>query len=134
MPAGRVLLWVASLGAIALTVRSMALGAVPWGIAIAALVGYLALTVVGVLVPQLEMFGDVSWQGDGSTNGVALTFDDGPHPVTTRRILDVLANAQVTATFFVVGAKVEKHPEIVRAIVAGGHTLGAHGYDHNRLY
>ncbi|MFH1434505.1 MAG: polysaccharide deacetylase family protein [Pseudomonadota bacterium] len=62
--------------------------------------------------------------------GVYLTFDDGPRPVSTERILDVLDKEGVKATFFVIGWKAEKHPGIVREIAGRGHTLGNHTYDH----
>jgi peptidoglycan-N-acetylglucosamine deacetylase len=63
----------------------------------------------------------------------ALTFDDGPHPVNTPKILDLLKRHGVKATFFVVGTHVRKHPELVRRIVAEGHTLGSHSEDHPDL-
>lgn len=134
MPSGRIVLWIASIGGIALAVRSVALGPVPLLVAMAALAGYIVLVLVGVLVPRLEMFGDVIWRGDAECGGVALTFDDGPHPVTTRRVLDLLREAHATATFFVIGSKVDAHPDVVREIVAAGHALGVHGYEHDRLY
>ena len=59
---------------------------------------------------------------------VALTFDDGPHPTLTRGILDVLARHDAGATFFLLGARVEEHPEAVRALVAAGHEVGNHGW------
>jgi peptidoglycan/xylan/chitin deacetylase (PgdA/CDA1 family) len=62
---------------------------------------------------------------------VALTFDDGPDPVQTPRILALLAQYQVKATFCVVGSQVQRHPEIVRQIVAAGHTLCNHTWDHS---
>ncbi|WP_250001983.1 polysaccharide deacetylase family protein [Actinoplanes sp. M2I2] len=62
---------------------------------------------------------------------VALTFDDGPDPVQTPRILRLLDRYQVKAVFCVVGAQVERHPEIVRQIVADGHTLCNHTWDHS---
>ncbi len=61
---------------------------------------------------------------------VALTFDDGPHPVWTPVVLDVLAAHGVKATFFVLGPKVEAYPDIARRIVAEGHSLQNHGYGH----
>ncbi|WP_062351464.1 bifunctional polysaccharide deacetylase/glycosyltransferase family 2 protein [Herbidospora yilanensis] len=64
---------------------------------------------------------------------VALTFNDGPDPVWTPRVLDVLARHGAKATFFVVGAKVAKHPELTRRIVAEGHELGNHTYTHADL-
>ncbi len=64
---------------------------------------------------------------------VALTFDDGPSPDTTPRILDILRDEGVRATFFVLGKHAERHPEIVERIVREGHELGNHGYDHGIL-
>ncbi len=61
---------------------------------------------------------------------VYLTFDDGPHPEHTPRLLKLLERHQVKATFFIVGERAEAHPEIVRTIVAAGHTLGNHSYSH----
>lgn len=62
---------------------------------------------------------------------VALTFDDGPDPVQTPRILALLSQYQVKATFCLVGQNVQKHPEIVRDIVAAGHTLCNHTWNHS---
>ena len=61
---------------------------------------------------------------------VALTFDDGPDPVYTRQVLDVLARYKATATFFVLGRHVDAHPELVREILAAGHAVGNHSYSH----
>ncbi len=61
---------------------------------------------------------------------VALTFDDGPDPETTGRILDILDRHCVKATFFMVGIYAEKHPEIVRDVAARGHTIGTHSWSH----
>ena len=63
-------------------------------------------------------------------DAVYLTFDDGPHPEHTPRLLDVLAENGAKATFFVVGQECEKHPEIVRRIVGEGHQLGNHTFFH----
>jgi peptidoglycan/xylan/chitin deacetylase (PgdA/CDA1 family) len=64
---------------------------------------------------------------------VALTFDDGPHPVHTPRLLSVLRAHQVTAVFCLWGAHVLEHPDVVRRIVADGHVLGNHGMHHDDL-
>jgi cellulose synthase/poly-beta-1,6-N-acetylglucosamine synthase-like glycosyltransferase/peptidoglycan/xylan/chitin deacetylase (PgdA/CDA1 family) len=64
---------------------------------------------------------------------IALTFDDGPDPVWTPRILDVLRRNHVQATFFVVGTQVAAHPELVRRIVADGHEIGIHTFTHPDL-
>lgn len=59
-----------------------------------------------------------------------LTFDDGPRISHTPRLLDVLAANKAKASFFLLGEQVEKHPDIVRRMVAEGHQLGNHSYDH----
>jgi peptidoglycan-N-acetylglucosamine deacetylase len=64
---------------------------------------------------------------------VALTIDDGPHPDTTPALLQGLARAGVRATFFLVGAAVERWPELARRIVAAGHTVGNHTQRHRLL-
>lgn len=69
--------------------------------------------------------------GPRSATGIALTFDDGPHPEHTPRLLDELARHQVRATFFVVGQAVESYPDIARRIVDEGHALGSHTYTHS---
>lgn len=61
---------------------------------------------------------------------VALTFDDGPHPAHTPALLDVLGASGVPATFFLVGRRVRRYPELVRRAVREGHELGNHGYAH----
>jgi peptidoglycan/xylan/chitin deacetylase (PgdA/CDA1 family) len=64
---------------------------------------------------------------------VALTFDDGPHPVFTPQILDILTAKDVKATFFLVGREAERHPDLVRRIVAEGHIIGNHTWNHAHL-
>ena len=62
--------------------------------------------------------------------GVALTFDDGPHPEGTPAVLEVLARAGTPATFFVIGEQVQRRPALVAEIVAAGHAVGLHGFRH----
>lgn len=71
--------------------------------------------------------------GNPRTNSVALTFDDGPHPDVTPRLLALLKQNNVKATFFVVGFMAEKHPELVKAILADGHVVANHTYHHVNL-
>lgn len=70
-------------------------------------------------------------RGDGMVAG--LTFDDGPHPVHTPRLLSILREHQVKAVFCLWGDHVLEHPEIVRTIVADGHTLGNHSMHHDDM-
>jgi peptidoglycan/xylan/chitin deacetylase (PgdA/CDA1 family) len=64
---------------------------------------------------------------------VALTFDDGPWPGQTEAVLEILDAKEVKATFFLLGVQVRKHPELARAVAAGGHLIGNHTYGHSML-
>src|SRR5215831_8431064 len=64
---------------------------------------------------------------------VVLTFDDGPWPPTTTRILQALAQECVHATFFLIGKSASEHPDLVRRIAAEGHTIGHHTWSHRSL-
>jgi peptidoglycan/xylan/chitin deacetylase (PgdA/CDA1 family) len=66
----------------------------------------------------------------GSPAGVALTFDDGPHPEGTPAVLEILEAANARATFFLVGEQVEQRPELAARIAAAGHLVALHGYRH----
>lgn len=63
-------------------------------------------------------------------DGVAITFDDGPHPEGTPAVLELLARAGAHATFFMIGEQVTARPELAASIVAAGHQVALHGYRH----
>ncbi len=69
-------------------------------------------------------------RGNRASPQVSLTFDDGPDPRYTPLILEALARRQVKATFFLVGQRVLRYPELVRDILAGGHEIGNHTFHH----
>jgi peptidoglycan/xylan/chitin deacetylase (PgdA/CDA1 family) len=69
----------------------------------------------------------------GSLPGVALTFDDGPHPVGTPAVLEVLAGAGARAMFFLVGEQVVARPAVAAEIVRSGHVVALHGYRHRLM-
>jgi cellulose synthase/poly-beta-1,6-N-acetylglucosamine synthase-like glycosyltransferase/peptidoglycan/xylan/chitin deacetylase (PgdA/CDA1 family)/uncharacterized protein YxeA len=64
---------------------------------------------------------------------IAITFDDGPDPVITPKILSILKNKNVTATFYVVGSRAAKYPELIKQIISEGHIIGNHSYSHSPL-
>ncbi len=77
-----------------------------------------------------------SWllcSGPTAGNALYLSFDDGPNAGFTERLLDVLAENEAKATFFLLGEQIEQHPDIVARMVAEGHSLGNHSYDHARF-
>ena len=63
----------------------------------------------------------------------ALTFDDGPHPIYTPRVLSILEKHGASATFFMLGEAAKRYPEIVKMVARGGHVIGNHGWDHTNL-
>ena len=80
------------------------------------------------------VFGPVLTHLEGDEPFVSITFDDGPNPRATPRILDVLRREGVRATFFVLGRHAERWPELVRRAALDGHQLGNHGYFHRKLH
>jgi peptidoglycan/xylan/chitin deacetylase (PgdA/CDA1 family) len=80
------------------------------------------------------VFGSVLGRLPTNDKVVSLTFDDGPNPDSTPRILDALAERNVKATFFILGRHAEQWPEIVMRIAQEGHQIGNHGYFHRKLH
>ena len=70
------------------------------------------------------------WRGSRAGRGVALTFDDGPHPEGTPAVLDRLDDLGLRATFFPLGAAVERYPDLVAETVRRGHQVETHGHRH----
>jgi peptidoglycan/xylan/chitin deacetylase (PgdA/CDA1 family) len=87
------------------------------------------------LLPAFDPRGRVRWRLPSGADGAprcAITFDDGPTTATSQ-VLDILASEGVTATFFVLGRNVERHPDLVYRAQAEGHAIGVHGMDHRKL-
>ncbi|BCJ87038.1 polysaccharide deacetylase family protein [Effusibacillus dendaii] len=82
---------------------------------------------------QNQFPGVVFYKGDSSLKRVALTFDDGPDNYYTPKILEILHQKHVKATFFVVGMTAKRHPSVLKRIVKEGHSLGNHGWGHARI-
>lgn len=101
-----------------------------------------ALALIGVLgyvayetfeAPGSQVFGKTLVDGPSDEKVVALTFDDGPNPPYTDRILDVLAQERVHATFFLVGRAVAAYPEVAKREVRDGNAIGNHTWEHEHL-
>lgn len=73
-------------------------------------------------------------RGSAARRRLALTFDDGPDPVWTPRVLEILARHSISASFFLVGERAARHPAVVRAIAGAGHEVGNHGWSHRSLW
>ncbi|GAA3403664.1 polysaccharide deacetylase family protein [Paenibacillus hodogayensis] len=80
-----------------------------------------------------EARGDIVWEVPTDKKVIALTFDDGPDPTDTPEILALLRQYEAKATFFVVGQRVEKYPELVRQEVLDGHEIANHTYSHKYM-
>src|SRR6184192_1420807 len=96
----------------------------------------LAVDVEGYLTAKYVRFAEfptLYHQGAGGEHQVAITFDDGPDPRWTPKILDILKAANVKAAFFLVGVNAERYPGLVRRIVNEGHEIGNHTYYHPNL-
>ncbi len=70
---------------------------------------------------------------DTNDSVAALTFDDGPHPLYTPRVLSILEKHGINATFFMVGEAASKYPEVVRMVARSGHSIGNHSWSHPNL-
>ena len=90
----------------------------------------LTLCGASAFFPHWQVFGPAFSRGPVDRPEIALTFDDGPHPVWTPRLIDALDREGHRATFFLIGERAERHPELVRQIVASGHQVALHGHDH----
>src|SRR5947199_7591173 len=96
----------------------------------------LAVDAEGYLTAKYVRFAEfptLYHQGAGAEHQVAITFDDGPDPRWTPKILDILKAASVKAAFFLVGVNAERYPNLVRRIVNEGHEIGNHTYYHPNL-
>jgi peptidoglycan/xylan/chitin deacetylase (PgdA/CDA1 family) len=94
---------------------------------------FVLLSLVMPFLPRVGYFGPVISRGSSGRRAVAVTFDDGPDPQTTPRLLPLLARHGVSATFFVTGKKADRHPALVRDTLDRGHAVGNHSYSHDYL-
>jgi len=77
-----------------------------------------------------RLYRGVMWRGDKSRKVVYLTFDDGPIPEVTPQLLDILKQENVQATFLMVGENAAKYPKLFQRVLAEGHKVGNHTYNH----
>ena len=92
---------------------------------------YIVLCLAASFFPGTNFLGPVINRGRTGRPVVSLTFDDGPDEPVTRQILDLLDKYSAPATFFVVGVKAGCYPEIIKEIIARGHTVGNHSFHHD---
>lgn len=94
---------------------------------------FVVICLVTPFFPRLSFFLPIVSRGAKEGAAVALTFDDGPDPEVTPGVLELLRRHGIRATFFVTGLRAERHPELIEAILADGHSIGNHSYSHNPL-
>ena len=116
------------LAAIAIVAFGHGIGA--WLCALATLVACVVLLAFIVFDVNSSFWAQTLWRADSSARSVALTFDDGPDPEYTPRVLAILHAKKVAAAFFVVGESVRAHPDLVARIDADGHLVGNHTDQH----
>ncbi len=95
---------------------------------------YLAIVTYGSAVLSAEFFVPVTYKGTASSGAIAITFDDGPIPGKTEKILEVLKFYNVQAAFFCIGNQVARHSTLVKQIHNDGHLLGNHSYWHKSTF
>lgn len=93
--------------------------------------GFLLLCLAAPFFPRFRFYLPVISRGSTGENAVAITFDDGPDPLTTPLLLNLLEKYQINATFFITGEKAASHPELVEQLVSRGHLVGNHSYSHS---
>lgn len=94
---------------------------------------FLVLCFTAPFLPGFSFFLPIVSRGRSDKGGVALTFDDGPDPQSTPRLLAMLSKYNAPATFYVTGRRAEQFPDLIREIVARGHTVGNHTYSHDNF-
>ncbi|MDP7355180.1 MAG: polysaccharide deacetylase family protein [Desulfobacterales bacterium] len=97
------------------------------------LAGFILLCMVAPFFPRFGFYLPIISRGTSSKNAIALTFDDGPDPMSTPQLLELLLKYQIKATFFVTGKKAAEHPKLIEEILLHGHSIGNHSYMHNNL-
>jgi peptidoglycan-N-acetylglucosamine deacetylase len=132
-PLGQIVLYGACLSAIAFAFARLLGAALPLWPLLAALVVILVTVGAGVFLLPTGVFARPILAGSPEGARVAITFDDGPDPVHTRRVLDLLDARGHRATFFVIGARAERHTDVIAEIARRGHGLGNHSWEHSHL-
>lgn len=92
---------------------------------------FIGLCILGCFFPGTNFLGPVISRGCTKGKKVALTFDDGPSPATTPKILDLLDLYEMKATFFVSGVNSLQYPDLIHEIIRRGHSVGNHSYSHD---
>jgi peptidoglycan/xylan/chitin deacetylase (PgdA/CDA1 family) len=108
---------------------------VPWWLYVLILFCWFSITLLGSFFIHWNYhLTSLNSNKNSSKDFVSLTFDDGPHPVFTPKVLELLRQYNARATFFLIGKNAESHPEIVQDILRQGHVIGNHTYSHSNKF
>ena len=113
-------------------VLSLILGWPCWT-SVICLIMTIGMLVSGSAIISSQFFLRAHLRGSRNQNKISITFDDGPNPEITPKILEVLGKYKVPATFFCIGKEVAKHPKIFANIIEGGHVVGNHSFTHGNF-
>jgi peptidoglycan/xylan/chitin deacetylase (PgdA/CDA1 family) len=106
----------------------------PLWVYIVLIISYIIIHTVGSIVLSMRFFLPVKYKGMVESNSIAITFDDGPIPGKTEKILEILNQHKTPATFFCIGHRVDHYPTLVKNIHDAGHLIGNHSYWHGKLF
>jgi peptidoglycan/xylan/chitin deacetylase (PgdA/CDA1 family) len=108
---------------------------IPWGtFALVILIWFLITLCGSFFIRWNYHFTSLHSNKKTTQHQIAITFDDGPHPEFTPKILDLLKEHNAMGTFFCIGQQVEKHPEILQRMISEGHLVGNHTYSHSKSF
>lgn len=98
------------------------------------LVAFVGLKAYGSSALSAQFFTNVKFKGSSQSSSIALTFDDGPLPRKTERILDILNQHSVKAAFFCIGKRITESPALLKRIHEEGHVIGNHSFLHGKFF
>lgn len=94
---------------------------------------FVLISFIAPFFTGISYFLPIITRGKYTEKSVSLTFDDGPDPISTPALLNLLAKKNIKATFFVTGKNACRHPDLIQEIIRQGHTIGNHSYHHDPL-
>lgn len=94
---------------------------------------FLALCAIAPFLPRFSFYLPIISRGRTGTKSIALSFDDGPSPDSTPQLLRLLGRYDLRATFFVTGERALRYPQLLKEIIASGHSIGNHSFSHDSL-
>lgn len=106
----------------------------PWWVVLIPIIIYIAALAIGSIKIGLNFYFKSANGIKTKEKIIAITFDDGPHPEITPKLLDILKQENTPATFFCIGQKIEAHPNVVKVIHKDGHLIGNHSHTHHRWF